>query len=92
MFGGAGIFSPSFWVAPELYDEVDKASLGAYRRLYFYAGGNEDRTMISDMDRMIAIIQKKGNYEIRRVTDPIAKHNETAWRQNFPGFYPFMVK
>jgi predicted alpha/beta superfamily hydrolase len=93
VFGGAGVFSPAFWTAPAIYDEVQKADFGkGIKRFYFYAGGKESETMVPDMDRMIAIIEKKGNYETRRVMMPIAKHNEQAWRTVFADFYNFIIR
>lgn len=93
VFGGAGIFSPAFWTAPAIYDAVANADFGrAMKRFYFYAGGKESDTMIPDMDKMIATIEKKGNYETRRLINPLGKHNEAAWRKEFPGFYLFIVR
>jgi predicted alpha/beta superfamily hydrolase len=93
VFGGAGIFSPAFWTAPAIYDDVAKADLGrAIKRFYFYAGGKESETMVADMDKMIAAIEKKGNYETRRLMNPVGKHNEATWRKEFADFYQFIIR
>lgn len=93
IFGGAGIFSPAFWTAPALYEEVANANLGrAIKRFYFYAGGKESESMIPDMDKMIATIEKKGNYETRRLVNPLGKHNEANWRKEFADFYQFIIR
>lgn len=93
VFGGAGIFSPAFWTAPAIYDAVAKADFGrGMKRFYFYAGGKESDTMIPDMDKMIATIEQKGNYETRRLMNPLGKHNEAAWRKAFAGFYQFIIR
>lgn len=93
VFGGAGIFSPAFWTAPAIYEEVAKADLGrAIKKFYFYAGGKESEVMIPDMDKMIATIEKKGNYETRRLMNPLGKHNEATWRKEFVDFYQFIVR
>lgn len=93
VFGGAGIFSPAFWTAPALYDEVQKATWGnSFKRFYFYAGGKEGEAMVPDMDKMIAIIEKKGRYETQRVLQPLAKHNEAAWRKEFAAFFNFIIR
>ena len=44
------------------------------------------------MDRMIAIIEKKGNYETRRLMNPLGKHNEATWRKEFVDFYKFIIR
>jgi predicted alpha/beta superfamily hydrolase len=93
VFGGAGIFSPAFWIAPAIYDTVVSASWGrAFKRFYFYAGGKESGVMIPDMDKMINVVEKKGNYETRRFVNPIAQHNEAAWRKEFGDFYNFIIR
>lgn len=92
VFGGAGIFSPAFWTAPAMYDDVAKANFGSFKRFYFYAGAKENDTMIPDMDKMISIIEKKGNYETRRLMYPLGKHNEATWRKEFADFYQFIIR
>ncbi|WP_207492949.1 alpha/beta hydrolase-fold protein [Aridibaculum aurantiacum] len=91
VFGGAGIFSPAFWTAPAIYDEVKNADWQkAKPKLFFYAGGKESDQMVPDMDKMIKLIQQKGNYNIRRVMAPLGKHNEPTWRSEFPEFFTFI--
>jgi predicted alpha/beta superfamily hydrolase len=93
IFGGAGIFSPAFWTAPAIYDEVAKADFGrAMKRFYFYAGGKESEAMVPDMDKMISTVEKKGNYETRRLMNPLGKHNEATWRKEFVDFYQFIIR
>ncbi len=93
VFGGAGIFSPAFWLAPKIYNDVSAAQWGTgFRRFYFYAGGQENENMIRDMDKMITAIEKKGHYETRRVVSPVAKHNEAAWGKEFIHFYTFIIR
>jgi metallo-beta-lactamase class B len=93
VFGGAGIFSPSFWIAPKIYEETANANWGnRFRRFFFYAGGKEDEAMIPDLNKMLNIIEKKGSYETRRVMNPLGKHNEATWRKEFAGFYNFIIR
>jgi hypothetical protein len=44
------------------------------------------------MNKVISIIEKKGHYSYRRIVNPIAKHNEQAWRFEFPAFYQFITQ
>ncbi len=93
VFGGAGIFSPAFWPAPKIYDDVATAKWGnAFRRFYFYAGGQESETLVPDINKMISIIEKKGHYETLRVISPVGKHNEAAWSKEFPHFHTFIIR
>lgn len=93
VFGGAGIFSPAFEPAPKIYDDVAMAKWGnAFRRFYFYAGGKESETMVPDLNKMLATVEKKGHYETRRVLSPVGKHNEAAWAHEFAFFYKFLIR
>jgi predicted alpha/beta superfamily hydrolase len=93
VFGAAGVFSPAFWTTPQLYNDVEKTDWGGNRpRFFFYAGGKESSTMVSDMNRMIAIVEKKkGNVNTTTVVNPLGQHNEPTWRKQFPNFYRWLV-
>ncbi len=92
VFGGAGVFSPAFWVAPKIFDDIKAKGKKIKARIYFYAGKDEGETMVpftlkafDEMHRvsksvMITVIRSEG------------KHNEARWRMEFPGFYEWMVK
>jgi len=55
-------------------------------RLYFYAGGKEDESMVPNMQRVVDTLRKHGIPEknLRVDVNPDAQHNETAWRAEFP--------
>ena len=92
VFGGAGIFSPAFWIAPRLYDAATTFNpLNEQPALYFYAGKAESATMVSDMRKMVDILQKKRNYKLLEVVNPLGQHNEKYWRQDFPNFYNWLM-
>ncbi|MDB5192491.1 MAG: alpha-dextrin endo,6-alpha-glucosidase [Segetibacter sp.] len=91
VFGGAGVFSPAFWTSPGIFEALEKADWkGSNLKFFFYAGGKESNQMVPDMDRVISIIEKKGNYKLRRVMAPLGQHNEKTWRQEFSEFYRFV--
>ncbi len=91
VFGGVGIFSPAFMVGPSIFDDIVRVKWNGMRRFYFYAGGKESFEMVPDSDRMLKIVESKGNYKTRRVMNPMGKHNEAAWRNEFPGFVEFLL-
>lgn len=92
VFGSAGIFSPAFWISPQMYTAVADSKWSTKKRMYFYAGGRESKSMVKDMEKMIKLLQTKGNYEIISSVDPQALHNEAAWRKEFPAFYLWLMK
>ncbi len=92
VFGAAGIISPSFWISPNLYKEAERFTTTASPRFFFYAGGREGNTTVSDMQKFIDLLRKKDRYEIRTVISPLGEHNEKTWRQEFAGFYAWLMK
>ncbi len=92
VFGAAGVFSPAFWVTPQLYPDVEKADWAGNRpRFYFYAGGKESTTMVADMKKMVALVEKKKGHHVISVVNPLGLHNEPTWRKQFPNFYRWLV-
>lgn len=92
VFGAAGVFSPAFWTAPQLFTDVEKADWGTNKpRFFFYAGGKESTTMVPDMKRMLTLIEKKPNVNTRSLVNPLGQHNEPTWRAEFPAFYRWLV-
>ncbi len=90
-FGAAGIFSPSFWIAPEMKQLADGPVMNLQLRFWFYAGEKESESMVSDMKTIRDIVAAKYKTDIAFSTDPMANHNETAWRKWFPEFYKWWV-
>ena len=91
VFGAAGIFSPAFWIAPAIYTEAENAVTKELPRFYFYAGGKESGTMVSDVEKMYDVCSKKKRYEVARLLNPIGEHKEKFWQQAFPEFYIWLM-
>ncbi|WP_153800184.1 alpha/beta hydrolase [Foetidibacter luteolus] len=92
VFGYAGIFSPAFWVAPKIYDDVKTVNWDKQRHFFFYAGGKESTSMVPDMKKMYNLISSKHNYDISEIVYPTGGHNEEAWRKYFPAFYEWLMR
>ncbi|MCR8559877.1 hypothetical protein KXD93_19660 [Mucilaginibacter sp. BJC16-A38] len=94
VFGNAGIFSPAFWIAPDVYKFAEQQKLPATSRFYFVCGDSEDETMVADMKRMVTIIRSKIPDKKRSPVIIIkgASHNEKQWNGDFPGFYSWLIK
>lgn len=91
-FGGALLFSPALWVTPGLFEAAEKFVSIHQPKFYFYAGGKESTTMVSDMNKMTGILEKKNNIQIRKVVNPLGQHNEASWRAEFPEAYRWLVE
>jgi len=91
VFGTAGVLSPAFWMAPTIYSDADKFTTTSQPRFYLYAGSKESTTMVTDMQRMADMLQKKERYILRKVVNPLGQHNEKYWRQEFADFYKWLM-
>jgi predicted alpha/beta superfamily hydrolase len=86
VFGLAGIFSPAFWTAPALDNYIDSLPGNISARLFFYAGGQESKDMVPDMERIADKLALKSNYFMYSVVEAEGKHNEPTWRRWLPTF------
>lgn len=91
VFGGAGIFSPSFWLTPQLYADASNTKWQKRLHIYFYAGEKESLTMVKDMQKMFNIVTAKKCCNMQYVTFPPGEHNEKYWRNEFDDFYSWMM-
>jgi len=91
-WGGAGVFSPAFWIVPQLTDAVAAKAKKVKSKLYFYAGQQESKTMVPDMLQVFGLMNKHSRAKMKSVIRAGAAHNESAWRKEFPAFYHWMMK
>lgn len=98
IFGGAGVFSPAFWTASALENDLAKKGKKMRAKLLFYAGGKEGESMIPDMKKIEARIKSLPRYrsensssKIYEIIDNDEKHHEAAWKKYFPLFYKWML-
>jgi predicted alpha/beta superfamily hydrolase len=83
-FGMAGVFSPAFWINPEMFD-LNEYSETLDARIYFMAGDSESEDMVPDMDRMAKLATGKAKKAdmVYKKTVPGGKHNEALWAKEF---------
>lgn len=91
VFGAAGVFSPSFWIAPDIFSLAEKFTTPGMPKFYLYAGAKEGANMVPEMQRMSDLLQKKQRFVIRTVANPLGQHNEKYWRQEFADFYKWLM-
>lgn len=94
VFGGAGIFSPAFWISGSgIYSDIKKYGKKVKGKIYFYGGKLEGETMVPDMQKAydgLKAISTSSVLSIRVLED--GKHNEPTWRKEFPAFYEWLHK
>lgn len=94
-FGGAGVFSPSFWIMPGLGEET--ADIISHhtelpQRFFLYAGAKEGEGTAGMVRAMGDLLRRYGHCSVELVVDPRGKHEEAAWRRQFPKFYKWMMR
>ena len=95
-FGKLGIFSPSFWFNFKdlnfyLNKNVKKLKSTQF---YFLSGTKESEDMVSDIQKIIPILLKKGvpATNIRTKFDEDGTHSETYWSREFGAAYLWLFQ
>lgn len=84
-FGNMGLFSPAFWINPEIFDAALYEKLSRSQRFYFMAGGKESVSMVEDMERVYGLLLEKDKDDAHVFMKVIknGEHNEFLWRTQF---------
>ena len=92
VFGGVGVFSPAFWTAPKIFDDMKVKGKKVKSKIYFYAGDDEGETMVPMTLRAFNEMHRVSKSKMCEVIRAGGKHNEQRWRMEFPLFYEWMMK
>ncbi len=92
VFGGAGVFSPAFWVGPKIFDDIKAKGKKVRSNIYFYAGKQEGETMVPLTIKAFEEMSKVSKSKMTTVIRDEGKHNEQRWRIEFPLFYKWMME
>jgi predicted alpha/beta superfamily hydrolase len=91
VFGGAGIFSPSVWICrKQLLEGIKLNGKKVNTKIYFYCGKKESTEMVPDMLRAFQQLAAVSKSKMITVIRDDGKHNEPAWRKEFPAFYEWV--
>jgi predicted alpha/beta superfamily hydrolase len=91
-FGGAGVFSPAFWIAPQIKDDVARNARRVKGKIYFFAGQQESDEMVPDMLAIFELMNQHSKAEMTTVVRAEGRHTEATWRNEFPLFYEWLMK
>ena len=92
VFGGAGVFSPAFWVGPKIFDDIKTKAKKVNAKIYFYAGDAEGETMVPMTIRAFNEMHRVSRSKMAEVMRAGGKHNESRWRIEFPLFYQWLMQ
>ena len=91
VFGGAGVFSPAFWVGPKIFDDIKSKGKKVKAKIYFYAGDEEGETMVPMTIQAFNEMHRVSKSKMATVIRSGGKHNEARWRVEFPLFYEWLM-
>lgn len=89
VFGKAALFSPAFWINPEVYT-LTVNTKKMKNKLYFLCGDSESETMVADMNKMIGLVNTTRCYCMHLTKSRVVvggKHNEKLWAKEFGKAY-----
>ncbi|MEO1260101.1 MAG: alpha/beta hydrolase-fold protein [Bacteroidota bacterium] len=88
VYGKMMVFSPSLWLTPKIYFQAIDFFNPFYTKIYLYAGGKESKTMVPNIQRLKAALERKGlnssKIEFNMSIDPEGGHDENRWGEEFP--------
>jgi predicted alpha/beta superfamily hydrolase len=88
VFGGAGVFSPSFWITEgKIFTDIKKKGRMVNSFIYMYGGKQEGGQMVVDILKAIETFPRSSKVKIVSVIREEGQHNEARWRLEFPLFY-----
>ncbi|ANH82139.1 hypothetical protein A8C56_15210 [Niabella ginsenosidivorans] len=92
IYGGVGVFSPSFWITEDkVYADIKKLGPALNSFIYFYVGLLEGDTMPNDLLKAMKDLAAVSKAELTAVIRSGGGHNEEAWRKEFPLFYQAVI-
>jgi predicted alpha/beta superfamily hydrolase len=94
IFGKLGVFSPAFWIADQITEEIPffvKRATHSRQKYYFYGGGKENKVMERDIWKVYDLMQACSGAKMQVVINPEGQHNEAAWGKEFADFFRWIV-
>ncbi|HEV8506456.1 MAG TPA: alpha/beta hydrolase-fold protein [Chitinophagaceae bacterium] len=92
VFGGAGVFSPAFWIGPRIFDDIKAKGARVNSKIYFYCGAQEGETMQPDTEKAFSEMRKISKSRMVCVVRADGKHSEWVWKEEFPLFYLWLME
>jgi alpha-glucosidase len=93
VFVKAGVFSPAFWINPEVF-ELTKKTKTLDSKIYFLCGDNESSEMVPDINKMeilVSDIRCSCRHLTRKKIVKGGQHNEKLWRDNFVTVFKWLA-
>ena len=59
--------------------------------MYFCAGSHESESMVPEMLSYFEMLNQRSKGKLKSLIRAEGKHSEDTWREEFPGFYAWMM-
>jgi predicted alpha/beta superfamily hydrolase len=92
VFGSAGVFSPAFWINPQLKNVDTRQAKKLKGKIYFMAGQQESESMVPDMLAVHAGLAEHSKAKMETVIRSEGRHDEATWRAEFPLFIRWLFE
>lgn len=91
VFGKAGVFSPAFWLYPQVLNLPDKLT---HSRIYVMGSVNESRGMRHTLEKTYHVLKSYGYSDdmIRVEIRERGKHNEILWGREFTPMIKWLME
>ena len=87
-FSKVMVFSPSFWIYPDVYKETREFEPKSNTRFFLFGGAKEGSNMVENLFEIRNILQNKQqqhqSVNFKLVIDPNGTHTESIWGREFP--------
>jgi metallo-beta-lactamase class B len=92
LFGKLGVFSPSLWFAPQIFDFVRHRGKTHPQKIYLLAGQHEGAAMTRLTEAMYTHLLHTGytTEDLRLIISPDGRHSEWFWGRELPNALQWM--
>jgi pimeloyl-ACP methyl ester carboxylesterase len=94
VFSKVGVFSPSFWFHSNIYAQVSDVGRQQPMRFYYYAGGAESASMVTQVSQMNNLMAQNGfsTHELKLTIRSDGQHSESYWAAAFKPAYQWLFR
>jgi len=94
IFGAIGVISPSFWLVPNLLQQIDELPSKGHKqqRYYFYGGRKEGEQMVELIEEVSSRLKERFSCKVSVNISETGTHSESSWRKMFPDFYEWLKR
>ncbi|MBP7273981.1 MAG: alpha/beta hydrolase [Saprospiraceae bacterium] len=92
VFAKVGVFSPSLWIAPPIYDTIRQYGKHYASKFYISVGSREGHYTLKYVNDLYQTFLQSGylQQDVKLNIVPNGQHNEQLWQKEFRNFYTWI--